>query len=214
MRYADDVRVYVASERAGQRVMASIARYVERRLKLKVSRQKSAVELAKKRRLLGFRFFGRDRAVKVRIDPSVRKRAKDRLRQLTSRRWGVSMERRIDEINRYTVGWTNYYALADTPSVFEGLDEWLRRRLRQVRWKDLERRNPKNPVSVELSPAQMTVWSLVLPGHTHTRTGIPSLVTARPITTCGRSGRWSLECPSARNPGAPSGPVSGSSRSK
>jgi hypothetical protein len=124
--------VYVATERAGQRVMGSIAQYVERRLKLKVSRQKSAVDLAKKRRLLGFRFYGRDREVKVRIDPSARKRAKDRLRQLTSRRWGVSMEQRIDEINRYTVGWTNYYALADTPSVFEGLDTWLRRRLRQV----------------------------------------------------------------------------------
>ena len=71
--------------------------------------------------------------------PSARKRAKDRLRQLTSRKWGVSMEQRIEEINRYTVGWTTYYALADTPSVFEGLDEWLRRRLRQVRWKEWKR---------------------------------------------------------------------------
>ena len=106
VRYADDVRVYVATERAGQRVMGSIAQYVERRLKLKVSRQKSAVDLAKKRRLLGFRFYGRDREVKVRIDPSARKRAKDRLRQLTSRRWGVSMEQRIDEINRWSAGRT------------------------------------------------------------------------------------------------------------
>ena len=122
--------------------MGSITRYVERRLKLKVSRQKSAVDLAKKRRLLGFRFFGHEHEIKVRIDPDARKRAKDRLRQLTSRKWGVSMERRIEEINRYTVGWTNYYGLADTPSVFEGLDEWLRRRLRQVRWKEWKR--PKN----------------------------------------------------------------------
>ena len=137
------MRVYVASERAGQRVMESITQYVERRLKLKVSRQKSAVDLAKKRRLLGFRFFGREHEIKVRIDPSARKRAKDRLRQLTSRKWGVSMERRIEEINRYTVGWTNYYALADTPSVFEGLDEWLRRRLRQVRWKEWKRPKTK-----------------------------------------------------------------------
>jgi RNA-directed DNA polymerase len=76
VRDADEVRVHVASERAGQRVLESITRYVERRLKLKVSRQKSAVDLAKKRRLLGFRFFGRDREVRVRIDPSARKRAK------------------------------------------------------------------------------------------------------------------------------------------
>ena len=116
VRYADDVTIYVRSERAGQRVMTSITQYVERRLKLKVNRQKSAVDLAKKRRLLGFGFFGRDREVKVRVDPSARKRAKDRLRELTSRKWGVSMEQRIEEINRYTVGWTNYFALAETPS--------------------------------------------------------------------------------------------------
>ena len=68
-----------------------------------------------------------------------RKRAKDRLRRLTSRRWGVSMERRIAEINRFTDGWTAYYRLADTPWPFEELDKWLRRRLRQVRWKEWKR---------------------------------------------------------------------------
>jgi hypothetical protein len=139
VRCADDGRIYVRSERAGERVMQSIGEYVERRLKLRVNHQKSAVDPARKRALLGFRFFGRDREVKVRIDPQARMRAKDRLRQLTSRKWGVSMERRIEEINRFTVGWTNYFALADTPSVFEGLDEWLRRRLRQVRWKEWKR---------------------------------------------------------------------------
>ncbi len=139
VRYADDVTIYVGSKRAAQRVMQGISQYVEQRLKLRVNRQKSAVDLARKRALLGFRFFGRDREVKVRIDPKARERVKDRLRQLTSRRWGVSMEQRIDEINRFTVGWTNYFALADTPSVFEGLDTWLRRRLRQVRWKEWKR---------------------------------------------------------------------------
>ena len=130
MRYADDVTVYVGSERAAQRVMASITQHVEQRLKLKVNRQKSAVDLARKRALLGFRFFGRQREARVRVDPDARKRAKDRLRQLTSRKWGVSMERRIEEINRFTIGWTAYFALADTPSVFEGLDEWCQGRLK------------------------------------------------------------------------------------
>jgi RNA-directed DNA polymerase len=75
VRYADDVTIYVSSERAGLRVMTSIMQYVERRLKLKVNRQKTAVDLAKKRRLLGFRFYGRDRKVKVRIDSGARKLA-------------------------------------------------------------------------------------------------------------------------------------------
>ena len=100
---------------------------------------KPVVDRAIRRPLLGFGFFVRGGQVKVRIDPKARKRAKDRLRQLTSRRWGVSMERRIEEINRFTVGWTAYYRLADTHTPFEELDEWLRRRLRQVRWKEWKR---------------------------------------------------------------------------
>ena len=181
VRYADDGRIYVKSERAGQRVMASISKYVERRLKLKVNRHKSAVELAKKRPLLGFRFFGRDREVKVRIDPGARKRAKDRLRQLTSRKWSVSMEQRIEEINRYTVGWTNYYALADTPSVFEGLDEWLRRRLRQVRWKEWKRPKTKrrNLIALGIHAREATEWSYSRKGYWRV-SGSPILSRALP----------------------------------
>jgi hypothetical protein len=99
--------------------MESIRQYVKQRLKLKVNRQKSVVDLAKKRFLLGFGFFGRDGEIKVRVNPKSLKRAKDRLRELTSRKWSVSMERRIEEINRFTVGWTAYFGLAETPSPFE-----------------------------------------------------------------------------------------------
>jgi group II intron reverse transcriptase/maturase len=139
VRYADDVMVYVGSERAGQRVIGSIVQYVESRLKLRVNRCKSAVAPATRRPFLGFGFFVRDGQVKVRVDPQARKRAKDRVRKLTARSWGVSMERRIRELNRFTVGWTAYFAYADTPRPFADLDEWLRRRLRQVRWKEWKR---------------------------------------------------------------------------
>ena len=139
VRYADDRRIYVRSRRAGERVMASITQYVEQRLKLKVNREKTVVDRATKRPLLGFRFAYRRDEVRVLVDPKRIKRAKDRLRQLTSRRWGVSMERRIKEINRFTVGWTAYFAFADTPSPLRELDKWLRRRLRQVRWKEWKR---------------------------------------------------------------------------
>jgi RNA-directed DNA polymerase len=139
VRFADDAMIYVQSRRAARRVMESITQYVERRLKLKVNRQKSAVALAKRRFFLSFGFLVRDDQVRVRIDPKALKRAKDRLRQLTSRKRGVSMEQRIEELNRYTVGWMAYFALADTPTVLQRLDGWLRRRLRQVRWKEWKR---------------------------------------------------------------------------
>jgi group II intron reverse transcriptase/maturase len=140
VRYADDGRIYVQSRRAGERVMESITRYIEQRLKLRVNRDKSAVAPAVERPLLGFQFFRyRDGRIGVTVAPKALKRAQDRIRQLTTRNWGVSMERRIKEINRFTVGWTAYFAFADSILAFEKLDKWLRRRLRQVRWKEWKR---------------------------------------------------------------------------
>ena len=141
--FADDGRIYIRSERAGERVMESITQYVEQRLKLKVNRDKSVVDRATKRPFLGFGFFYRGAEVNVRLGPKPQKRAKDRLRELSSRRRGVSMERRIEEINRLTVGWTAYYWYADTPWPFEKLDKWLRRRLRQVCWNEWKRLRTK-----------------------------------------------------------------------
>ena len=130
VRYADDGRIYVSSERAGQRVMESITQYIEQRLKLRVNRQKSAVAPAVDRPLLGFQFFRyRDGRIGATVTPKALKRAQDRIRQLTTRNWGVSMERRIKEINRFTIGWTGYFAFADTILPFEKLEKWLRRRL-------------------------------------------------------------------------------------
>ena len=76
------------------------------------------------------------------VAPKALKRAQERIRQLTTRNWSVSMERRIKELNRFTVGWTAYFCLADTFLPFDKLDKWLRRRLRQVRWKEWKRSSP------------------------------------------------------------------------
>lgn len=139
VRYADDVMVYVESERAGQRVLASITQFVEQRLKLRINADKSAVAPATRRTFLGFSFYRRDGKVRIGVDRKAPKRAKQRLRQLTARTWCVSMDRRIHAINRFTVGWTAYFQLADGQRPFSDLDEWLRRRLRQVRWKEWKR---------------------------------------------------------------------------
>jgi RNA-directed DNA polymerase len=135
VRYADDGRIYVTSERAGERVMESITHYVEQRLKLRVNRHKSAVAPAVERPLLGFQFFCyRDGTVGVTVAPKALKRAQDRIRQLTTRNWGVSMERRVKEINRFTVGWTAYFAFADTFLPFEKLDKWRHCGVDPVSW--------------------------------------------------------------------------------
>ena len=137
VRYADDLRVFVRSERAAQRVFESVCGVIERRLKLKVNREKSSIRHAADATLLGFGFSLHGPNVRIRVDPKAVKRLKDQLRVLTRRSWSVSMEHRIGRINQFTTGWMAYFRIADTGNlVRENESEWLRRRLRQIRWKE------------------------------------------------------------------------------
>lgn len=144
VRYADDIRIYVRSRRAGERVLESVSRFLEDHLRLRVNEGKSGVDRATRRGLLGFAFFYRPSGeVAVRVDQSALKGARDRIRRLTARSWGVSMVVRLAALNTFIAGWSAYFALAETPSVFERLDQWLLRRLRQVRWKEWKRPRTK-----------------------------------------------------------------------
>src|ERR1700739_1285154 len=137
-RYADDSNIYVRSRRAGDRVMKSIARFIATKLKLKVNEQKSAVAEPWKRKFLGFSFT-RAETPKRRIAPKAVLRFKERVRELTSRTRGVSIERIAEELARYLRGWIGYFGNCETPSVLRGLDAWTRRRLRSVIWKQWKR---------------------------------------------------------------------------
>ncbi|MCA1707956.1 MAG: group II intron reverse transcriptase/maturase [Actinobacteria bacterium] len=136
VRYADDLRVFVRSERAAQRVFENVCGVIERRLRLKVNREKSSIRHAADATLLGFGFSLHGPQVTIRLAPKAIKRLKAKLRILTRRNWGVSMEHRIGMINRFTTGWMAYFRLVDSARTFRDLDGWLRRRLRQVRWKE------------------------------------------------------------------------------
>jgi RNA-directed DNA polymerase len=136
VRYADDLRVFVRSERAAHRVFESVCGVIERRLKLKVNREKSSIRHAAQATLLGFGFFSGGPQAGIRIAPKAIQRLKDQLRMLTRRRWSVSMDYRIGRLNRFITGWVAYFRLAQRVSVLGKLDGWLRRRLRQVRWKE------------------------------------------------------------------------------
>jgi RNA-directed DNA polymerase len=139
VRYADDLRVYVGTRRAAERVLESVSGFIERRLRLKVNGDKSAADRSDRRGLLGFGFFKRQGEVKVRIDRKAIKAVKARIRRFTARNWGVSMAHRIGALNRFITGWCAYFAMSEAPSVFAELDEWLRRRLRQCQWKQWKR---------------------------------------------------------------------------
>ena len=179
VRYADDLRVYVASERAATRVLDGVTAFVEGRLKLKVNREKSGVAPATRRGLLGFGFFKRDGKVRVRLDRKAKHRLKARLRHLTSRRWRVAMAVRLAALNRFLGGWAAYFALAETPSVFAEFDEWLRRRLRQVRWKEWKRfaARRRNLVALGIPDWQARQWAA-------SRKGLLAALGVRPAPAC------------------------------
>jgi RNA-directed DNA polymerase len=133
-RYADDSNIYVRSKRAGERVMESVTRFIATKLKLKVNEMKSAVARPWERKFLGFSFTSAG-IPKRRIAPKAVARFKERVRELTSRTRGVSMERMAEELTRYLRGWLGYFGKCETPSVLERLERWFRRRFRSAIWK-------------------------------------------------------------------------------
>lgn len=139
VRYADDIRVFVKSKRAAERVLEQSTMLLEQRLKLKVNRAKSSINPATTAVLLGFGFYFTADGVKIRITPKAWQRAKARIRALTSQRWSVSMQYRITKLNQFVRGWMGYFGLVTTERRFSDLDEWFRRRMRQIRWKEWKR---------------------------------------------------------------------------
>jgi RNA-directed DNA polymerase len=138
VRYADDCNIYVKSERAGQRVMEGVKHFLTRKLKLKVNESKSAVARPKDRKFLGFSFTSGE-VIKRRIAPKAIDRFKERIRELTRRTRGISIERMIEELRRYMIGWRGYFGFCQTPSTLMDLEGWTRRRLRCVIWKQWKR---------------------------------------------------------------------------
>jgi RNA-directed DNA polymerase len=134
VRYADDCNVYVRSRRAAERVMEGMKRFIARKLKLKVNEAKSAVGRPWERKFLGFSFTS-GREPKRRLAPQAIERFKKRVRELTGRSRGVSMERMASELRQYLQGWLGYFGKCETPRVLQRLGEWTRRRLRSVIWK-------------------------------------------------------------------------------
>ena len=138
VRYADDCNVYVRSQRAGERVMESITRFLTTELKLQVNQAKSAVAQPGARKFLGFSFTWGEEP-RRRIAPKAVLRFKARIRELTRRTRGVSMERMAKDLSQYLRGWIGYFGKCQTPSVLRSLEQWLRRRLRSAIWKQWKR---------------------------------------------------------------------------
>lgn len=140
-RYADDCNVYVRSEKAGLRVMESVTSFLERKLKLKVNRRKSAVDRPWKRKFLGYTVTV-NKQPRLKPAPESVKRAKAKIRQIARRGRGRNIRRVIEDINLFTRGWFGYFRMSEVKQTFHVLDQWIRHRLRKILW--LQWKTPRN----------------------------------------------------------------------
>ena len=190
-RYADDCNIYVKSQEAGERVLKSITEFLGIRLKLKVNETKSAVSHATKRKFLGYSFRV-DSELKVANQSLVK--FKNRIRELTSRNRGMKLEHVIKELNQYLNGWISYFRLSANISVFNGLDSWIRRRLRCYRLKQRKRRYSVYKFLVELGVSVQNAWKLAKSSKGWWRLSLnPNIHTAMSNVWFDRSGLVSLE---------------------
>jgi len=160
-RYADDSNIYVKSQAAGERVMASVTRFLEKRLRLRVNRAKSTVAHVSERKFLGYRLLAGGRLA---IAPKSLERVKGRIREITRRNRGVSLERMISELNSYLTGWVTYFRYANAKGHLQRLDEWIRRKLRCVRLKQRKRAKPIADFLMQQGVPEWRAWRLAMSG--------------------------------------------------
>ena len=149
VRYADDSNIYVRSERAGQRVMESVTRFITQALKLKVNEKKSAVARPQERKFLGFSFTAGPEAKRV-IAPKALDRFKRRIREITRRAKGVSMKTTIEELAPFMRGWRGYFGFCETPEVLVALTRWVRLRIRAAMWRQWKTPRRRRAALIEL----------------------------------------------------------------
>lgn len=197
VRYADDCNIYVCSRRAGERVMSGVERFLEKRLKLKVNKTKSAVARPAERKFLGFSFTA-EVSPRRRIAPETIARFKHRVRKTTRRTRGQSLVQIVKELSRYLNGWRGYFGFCETPSVLRKLDRWVRRRLRAITWKqwkhgttrfaELMRRGVRKDLAAQSAGSPNGPWrmsnspalAIALPNAYLRSLGLPSLEPGKP----------------------------------
>lgn len=165
VRYADDCNIYVRSEKAGKRVMESLVRFIEGRLRLKVNREKSAVARPETRHFLGFSLesdIEKD-AVNVRLSEKSRQKIDARIQELTPRNWGKALDDCITQVNAYLKGWVEYFKVCTTieEKTFRTLDAHIRRRLRAIQLKHWKRKRTIVRNLIRLGANPKTAWSSI-----------------------------------------------------
>lgn len=169
VRYADDMNIYVRSQRAGERVMASVTQFLSKRMRLKVNADKSAVALPEERHFVGFRLLREEKngPVEVLLSERSRERIDTKIRDLTPRNWGDSLRECVRQLNEYLVGWIRFFGICTEASerTFAGLDAHIRRRLRAIQLKHWKHKRTMAKRLIQLGVPRATAWRKVYEGR-------------------------------------------------
>jgi RNA-directed DNA polymerase len=157
-RYADDCNIYVKSRKAADRVMVSITEFIEGELKLKVNKEKSAVDRPWKLKFLGFSFYHKKGGIGIRVHPKPVKKFKEKLKEVTGRSNAMSVKDRIVKLKQIINGWVNYFKIADMGTLVKQLDEWLRRRIRMCYWKRWKKTKTRHDNLIKLGIGKLKAW--------------------------------------------------------
>lgn len=163
VRYADDLSIYVRSKKSAERVRESIYKFIENKLKLKVNRAKSRVSRPGKSSLLGFSYYRDTKGWQIRIGKKSYRRFKAKVKELTSRRWSISITNRLNLLRKTLIGWVNYFRIAKARKRLQDLDGWIRFRLRMCIWKTWKK--PKTKI-INLIKLGMDEFHAYINGNT------------------------------------------------
>lgn len=158
VRYADDCNIYVKTRKAAERVMKSITKFIEEKLLLEVNKEKSKIDRPWKLKFLGILFYNSKSGVRIRLHEKSLVKFKRKLKEITSRSNGMSIEQKVEKLKQCIVGWVNYFKVADMKKICEELDEWLRRRIRMCYWKNWKKNKTKHDNLVKLGVPNYKAW--------------------------------------------------------
>jgi hypothetical protein len=158
VRYADDMVIFCKSRKSANRTLGNILPYIEGKLFLKVNRSKTVVDHVGKVKFLGFAFYRYKGSTRIRIHPKAIAKMKVKVKTLTSRSNGCGNEKRAKDLRRYIMGWINYFKLADMKQLLKETDEWMRRRIRMIYWKQWKKVKTKFQELKRLGIKEYKAW--------------------------------------------------------
>ncbi len=158
VRYADDIMIFTKSKRAGQRQYQRVNKFIEGKLKLKINKDKTTITTLDKVKHLGYAFYRIKDKWRFKVHPTSIRKLKDKLRVVTSRSNGMSIEGRKEKLNQIIRGWVQYFKLADMKAIMKSIDEWLRRRIRMITWKRWKKVKTKFENLQKLGVAKQKAW--------------------------------------------------------